>query len=222
MVTEGNTLRYFDGEELIAELPADSLILGGGAPVYDREYSEPAYLKEIAAYDMDAIPEPKDYVATAKALVNRPNLASKRWVYEQYDSMVGTVNRSTNRPGDAAVVQVKGSNKGLVLSVDCNGRYVEADPRKGCAIAVAEAARNIACVGWHAERHHQLPQFWQTPTTPRSTGSSSVPLRAWAMPVGRSMRRSTGGNVSFYKPDGRCRRYGQAGVSPRPPSVCWA
>ena len=147
VVTEGNTLRYFDGEELIGEVPADSLILGGGAPVYEREYSEPGYLKDIAAFDLDSIPEPTDYVATAKALVSRPNLASKRWVYEQYDSMVGTVNRSTNRPGDAAVVRVKGSKKGLALSVDCNGRYVEADPRKGCAIAVAEAARNIACVG---------------------------------------------------------------------------
>ena len=85
------------------------MILGGGAPVYEREYKEPAYLKEIEKYDLDAIPEPKDYPAAAKALVSRPNLASKRWVYEQYDSMVGTVNRSTNRPGDAAVVRVKGS-----------------------------------------------------------------------------------------------------------------
>lgn len=197
VVTEGNALRYFDGEELIGEVPADSLILGGGAPVYEREHSEPGYLKDIAAFDLDSIPEPTDYVATAKALVSRPNLASKRWVYEQYDSMVGTVNRSTNRPGDAAVVRVKGSKKGLALSVDCNGRYVEADPRKGCAIAVAEAARNIACVGGTPSaitnclnfgNPYNPEVYWQFVGAIQGMGDA---CRAFESPV-------TGGNVSFY------------------------
>ena len=212
VVTEGNTLRYFDGEELIGEVPADSLILGGGAPVYEREYSEPAYVKEIEKFDLDAIPEPKDYVATAKALVSAPNLASKRWVYEQYDSMVGTVNRSTNRPGDAAVVQVKGSTKGLALSVDCNGRYVEADPRKGCAIAVAEAARNIACVGGTPSaitnclnfgNPYNPEVYWQFVGAIEGMGDA---CRAFNAPV-------TGGNVSFYNQTVDADGTAKAGVS---------
>ena len=76
-----------------------------------------------------------------------PNIASKRWVYEQYDSMVGTGTMTTNVPSDAGVVNIKGSKKGLAMSVDCNSRYVNADPEVGTMIAVSEAARNITWVG---------------------------------------------------------------------------
>jgi phosphoribosylformylglycinamidine (FGAM) synthase-like enzyme len=75
-----------------------------------------------------------------------PNIASKKWIYNQYDSMVGTVNESTNRPSDAAVVKIKGTNRSLALTVDCNSRYIYADPRKGTAIAVSEAARTSPVV----------------------------------------------------------------------------
>ena len=83
----------------------------------------------------------------AQQLVNLPNIASKRWIYVQYDSMVGTGNTSTNAPSDAAVVLAKPSNKALAVTTDCNSRYVFADPYKGAMIAVAEAARNIVCSG---------------------------------------------------------------------------
>jgi len=197
VVTEGDTLRYFDGDELVGELSADSLVLGGGAPVYDRETREPGYLKDIAEYSIDDIPEPDDYVAAARELLAQPNIASKRWVYEQYDSMVGTANRSTNRPGDAAVVQVKGSKKGLALSVDCNARYVEADPHRGCAIAVAEAARNIACVGAQPSaitnclnfgNPYNPEVYWQFVGAIKGMSEACL---AFNTPV-------TGGNVSFY------------------------
>src|SRR5690606_9639906 len=76
-----------------------------------------------------------------------PNIASKRWVYEQYDSMVGTINQSTNFPSDASVVKIKNTDRSLAMSVDCNSRYVHADPEVGAMIAVSEAARNIVCSG---------------------------------------------------------------------------
>ena len=85
--------------------------------------------------------------AIAEKLVVLPNIASKKWIYTQYDSMVGTANLNTNGPSDAAIVAVKGTSKALALTTDCNSRYVYADPYKGCMIAVSEAARNIVCSG---------------------------------------------------------------------------
>src|SRR5690606_23986084 len=80
-------------------------------------------------------------------LLGLPNIASKRWIYEQYDTMVGTRNMSTNAPSDAGIANIKDSDFALAMTVDCNARYVHADPKKGTAIAVAEAARNISCTG---------------------------------------------------------------------------
>ncbi len=133
--------------ELVADVPADDLVLGGGAPVYNREYREPAYYQENLKFTLDSVPEPTDLKAVAQHLVSHPNIASKRWVTDQYDSMIGTATMTTNRPCDAAVVAVKGTDKAIALTIDCNARYVYADPQKGCAIAVAEAARNITCAG---------------------------------------------------------------------------
>src|SRR5690606_26970936 len=132
---------------LVADVPAEDLVLGGGAPVYHREYKEPAYFAENKKFNIDSIAEPTDLKEVAMHLVNHPNIASKRWVINQYDSMVGTVNMSTNEPSDSAVVNIKGTDKAINLTVDCNSRYVYADPEVGCAIAVAEAARNITCSG---------------------------------------------------------------------------
>ncbi|MEM9022439.1 MAG: phosphoribosylformylglycinamidine synthase subunit PurL, partial [Bacteroidota bacterium] len=147
VVTEGNTLRFFMNGELAAEVPADSLVLGGGAPVYEREYKEPDYYRAAQQFTIDQVAEPEDLRAVAEALAGHPNIASKRWVIDQYDSMVGTVNMSTNRPTAAGVINLKGSDKALAMTVDCNARYVHADPEVGAAIAVAEAARNISCTG---------------------------------------------------------------------------
>ena len=128
IVTEGPYVRYFWHGEKLAEIPAESLVLGGGAPVYYRETREPAYYTEYQNFDMDMVPCPEDLQSVAMELAGLPNIASKRWVYEQYDSMVGTKNRSTNEASDAAIVNVKGSKRAIAMTVDCNSRYVHADP----------------------------------------------------------------------------------------------
>ena len=94
-VTSGGRLKYYMHGELVADVPADDLVLGGGAPVYTREYSEPEYFKRFKAFNIDSIEQPKDLVKVAKYLASHPNIASKKWVYEQYDSMVGTINMGT-------------------------------------------------------------------------------------------------------------------------------
>ena len=140
-------LRFYMNGVLEAEIPAESLVLGGGAPVYEREYKAPAYLEKIKAFDLNTIPVPADIKSIAEKLIVLPNIASKKWIYNQYDSMVGTANLNTNGPSDASLVGVKGTSKALALTTDCNSRYVFADPYTGCMIAVSEAARNIVCSG---------------------------------------------------------------------------
>ncbi|MBV41857.1 MAG: phosphoribosylformylglycinamidine synthase II [Crocinitomicaceae bacterium] len=207
VVTEGNQLRYFKGGELIAQVPADTLVLGGGAPVYDREYSEPAWYADAQAWDASSVPVPSlaEVKNIAEQLIELPNIASKRWVWEQYDSMVGTLNRGTNRPSDAGVVSVRGTKKALALTVDCNARYVEMDPEVGTAIAVAEAARNITCSGGTPSaitnclnfgNPYNPEVYWQFV---KAIEGMSRSCRFFNTPV-------TGGNVSFYnqsaQPDG--------------------
>lgn len=146
-VTNDGLLHFFMNGNLEAVLPAVELVLGGGAPVYEREYNAPAYLEKIKIFNIDSIPVPENIRSVAEKLVQLPNIASKRWVYDQYDSMVGAGNTSTNEPSDAAIVLAKPTTKALALTTDCNSRYVYADPYKGAMIAVAEAARNIVCSG---------------------------------------------------------------------------
>jgi phosphoribosylformylglycinamidine synthase len=206
-VTEGNQIRFYKAGELVAEVPADTLVLGGGAPVYDREFSEPAWYADAQAWDASAVPVPSIEEAKdiAERMVQLPNIASKKWVWEQYDSMVGTINRSTNRPSDAGVVSVRGTKKALALTVDCNARYVEMDPEIGTAIAVAEAARNISCSGGvpsaitnclNFGNPYNPEVYWQFVKAIEGMGRS---CRHFNTPV-------TGGNVSFYnqsaQPDG--------------------
>ena len=146
-VTEGNTLQYFNHDELVAEVPADTLVLGGGAPVYDRSYKQPEYHKLRDEYNIDKIQIPSDLKEISKQLVQNLNIASKRFVYKQYDSMVGINTLAANHPSDAAIIRLKHSKQGLAVTVDCNSRYVYTDAYKGGAIAVSEAARNIVCSG---------------------------------------------------------------------------
>ncbi len=197
VVTEGPMVRYFMNGDLVSEIPAESLVLGGGAPQYEREYKEPAYFQESKKFDIANIEQPKDFVQAAKQLIALPNIASKRWIYEQYDSMVGTATMTTNRPSDAGVVNIKGSNKALVLTVDCNGRYVNADPEVGTMIAVSEAARNIVCSGGQPSAitnclnfgNPYIPEvYWQFVGAIKGMGAA---CRKFETPV-------TGGNVSFY------------------------
>ena len=172
-VTEGNTIRYFWNDELVAEVPAESLVLGGGAPVYTREEKEPAYFRENQKFRIDMVPEPDDLKAVAYDLLASPNIASKRWVSEHYDTMVRTLNMSTNAPSDAGLVLLKEADgkKALAVTVDCNGRYVHADPYIGAMIAVSEAARNIVCSGGEPCGVTNCLNFG-TLTTRKCTGSS--------------------------------------------------
>lgn len=196
-VTDTKRLKYFVGDELVADVPAVDLVLGGGAPVYHREYKEPVYFKESKKFKIDSIEQPKDLKAVANFLIAHPNIASKQWVYNQYDSMVGTVNMSTNAPSDAAIVNIKGTNKAIALKVDCNSRYVNADPEVGCAIAVSEAARNIVCSGGEPSaitnclnfgNPYNPEVYWQFVGAIKGMGSACIKFET---PV-------TGGNVSFY------------------------
>lgn len=196
-VTKGDRLEFFWHGNKVADVPAPSLVLGGGAPVYDREYKEPAYFKEFKKFDINSVPEPADLQEVAMALIKHPNIASKRWIYEQYDSMVGTANMATNFPSSAGVVNLKGTNKALVLSVDCNSRYVKADPEVGTMIAVAEAARNIVCSGGKPLAitnclnfgNPYIPEvYWQFVGAIKGMSAACI---KFGTPV-------TGGNVSFY------------------------
>lgn len=196
-VTSGDRLKYYMGDELVADVPAETLVLGGGAPVYKREFKEPAYYKEFQQFNIDAIAEPTNYSEIAHYLLTHPNIASKKWVYEQYDSMVGTVNMSSNKPSDAAIVNVKKTDSALALKVDCNSRYVYADPHKGGAIAVSEAARNITCSGGEPVaitnclnfgNPYNPEVYWQFVEAIKGIGEACTMFNT---PV-------TGGNVSFY------------------------
>jgi phosphoribosylformylglycinamidine synthase len=196
-VTATKRLEYYMHGELVADVPAEDLVLGGGAPVYHREYREPAYYQENLKFNIDQVAEPKDLKAVADHLISNPNIASKRWVTNQYDSMVGTANMTTNRPSDAAVVAVKGTNKAIALTVDCNSRYVYADPQKGCAIAVAEAARNITCAGGAPVAITNCLNFGN-PYVPEVYWQFVGAIKGMSEACTKFQTPVTGGNVSFY------------------------
>ena len=202
-VTDDGLLNFYMHGELEASLPAYELVLGGGAPQYTREYKEPAYLAKVNAFDMNSVADTDNLKATVEALIQLPNIASKRWVYTQYDSMVGAANTSTNAPSDASVVLAKGTGKALAMTVDCNSKYVFADPYKGAMIAVSEAARNIVCSGGEPIGVTNCLNFGN-PYDPevyyqfvKSVEGMGAACRKFNTPV-------TGGNVSFYNqnPDG--------------------
>jgi len=196
-VTEGGILEYYMNGELVAEVPAESLVLGGGAPVYDMPYKEASYYAENKKFNIDQVDQPSDLKAVAKHLWTHPNIASKKWVYEQYDSMVGTVNMSTNKPTDAGVVNIKGTEKALAFTVDCNARYVYADPEEGCAIAVAEAARNIVCSGGEPSAITNCLNFGN-PYNPEVYWQFVGAIKGMKKSCEKFQTPVTGGNVSFY------------------------
>ena len=202
-VTDNGLLDFYMNGELEASIPAHELVLGGGAPQYDREFKEPLYLAKINQFDPASVEVPDDLRKVAETLVKLPSIASKRWIYNQYDSMVGTNNTSTNAPTDAAVVLVKGTTKGIAVTTDCNSRYVYADPYKGAMIAVSEAARNIVCSGGlplgvtnclNFGNPYDPEVYYQFVQAIKGMGDA---CRKFETPV-------TGGNVSFYNqnPDG--------------------
>ncbi len=198
-VTADDRVRVYWHGDLVADVPAEHLVLGGGAPVYYRETRRPDYLDATAAFDVDAIPDvtPEAAARTLLALLGAPNIASKRWVFEQYDTMVRTNTVVGPGPSDAAVLRIKGTRKGLAVKTDCNGRYVYLNPRKGGQIAVAEAARNVVCAGGRPVAVTNCLNFGN-PYKPEvywvfkeAVGGMGDACRAFDTPV-------TGGNVSFY------------------------
>ena len=196
-VTAGGMVEFSYEGKVVAHVNADSLVLGGGAPVYEREYKEPAYYAEYKKFSIDSVKQPENLVEVASFLLTHPNIASKKWIYEQYDSMVGAGSMSTNKPTDAAIVNIKGTNKALAMTVDCNSRYVNADPEVGCAIAVSEAARNIACSGGQPSAITNCLNFGN-PYNPESYWQFVGSVKGMTKACLKFSTPVTGGNVSFY------------------------
>jgi phosphoribosylformylglycinamidine synthase len=195
-VTDDKMLRVFYGEEKVAEIPAETLILGGSAPVYRRESKYPEYLDALHNYDIENLPEPDTYQEVLLKLIASSNISSRHQIYQQYDHMVqiGTVVE----PGsDAAVVRIPDTDLAIGLSTDCNGRYCYLDPYLGALLAVAESARNVACSGAKPIAITNCLNFGN-PYKPEvyycfkeSIRGMSDACKALGTPV-------TGGNVSFY------------------------
>lgn len=192
-VTDDKMLRLIHNGEVVAEILADAL--AEDAPVYNMPDAEPAYFAEFQAME-NVEPTVADYKETLTALLKAPTVASKEWVYDQYDYQVRT--NTVVAPGsDAAVVRVRGTNKGLAMTTDCNSRYIYLDPTTGGKIAVAEAARNIVCSGGQPLAitdclnfgNPEKPEiFWQIQKSADGISEACLALDA---PV-------IGGNVSMY------------------------
>ncbi len=142
-VTDDKMVRIKHQGKVVAEIQTEAL---AKAPIYDMPAEKPAELEKINKLDLDSIPIPKDYNEVLIKLLATPTIASKEWVYEQYDHMVQT--NTTVLPGsDATVLRIKGTKKGIAATTDCNSRYCYLNPYRGAQIAVAEAARNLVCSG---------------------------------------------------------------------------
>jgi len=199
-VTPDGKLRVRHRGEIVAEIPNRSLT--DDAPLYRRPMAEPTYIKEAQQLSFDSLGNPPSERDAFWRLLSSPTVASKRWAYRQYDHMVRT--NTLVLPGmGAGVVRVKGTSRALAMSVDCNGRFVYLDPYRGAELAVAEAARNVACAGalpigatnclnfGNPERPEIMWQF------ARAVEGMGAACRALDIPI-------TGGNVSLYnETDGR-------------------
>lgn len=203
-VTGDGILRIWRFGKIEAEIPSETLVLGGGAPVYVRESRRPDYIDELAKFDPLTLHEAENYNEVLKKLLSSPIIASKKYVYEQYDFMVGTDTVVLPGEGDAAVTRLErwaksedGKKRGLVMKTDCNARYVYLDPKVGAELAVVEAARNVACVGGRPiaitnclnfGNPYKLDVFYQFEQAVQGIAKACTELET---PV-------TGGNVSFY------------------------
>jgi len=193
-VTDGNLMKVYEGSQLVAEIPAKSLAEDG--PVYTREEKKPDYLSKAQDLNLESVREPADFNAVLKKLLRHPSIASKNWVWQQYDHMVRT--DTVFYPGhDASLVRIKGTNKGIAVSTDCNSLYCYLDPFEGGKIAVAESARNVVCTGavplgitncLNFGNPMKPDVFWQFH---QAVEGMTQACRALKTPV-------TGGNVSFY------------------------
>ena len=198
-VTEGNNVRLYWHDTLVGDLDAHHLDSGSGAPVYEREAERPSYLSDTRSFAANEVADVTLETATGTLheLLAAPNIASKRWVFEQYDTMVRTNTVIGPGPSDAAVIRLKGTDRGLALKTDCNGRYVYLNPRKGAEIAVCESARNVVCAGGdpvaitnclNFGNPYKPEVYWTFAEAVKGMGNACAAL---GTPV-------TGGNVSFY------------------------
>jgi phosphoribosylformylglycinamidine synthase subunit PurL len=195
VISEKNIKIHHKGK-LVADIPAFELVLGGGAPVYKREIKVPEYMKIAKDFDADKLHEPEDLNYVLLKLLSSPNITNKNWVYEQYDTQVRT-NTILMPGGDASVIRLKGTSKGLSLKTDCNSKYVYLNPYKGGLIAVCESARNVVCTGATPLAITNCLNFGN-PYNPEVYYQFSEAVRG----IGDACRKLetpvTGGNVSFY------------------------
>ncbi|MFH1338415.1 MAG: phosphoribosylformylglycinamidine synthase subunit PurL [Candidatus Omnitrophota bacterium] len=198
-VTDDNMVRIKDSGKTVACISAEALT---SPPMYDMPYREPGYVKEIRKLNVKALCRPKDYNAALLKIMASPTIANKHWVYEQYDHMVQTNTVVLPGAGDSAVLRLKGSNKAIAVTTDCSGRYCYLDPFRGSQIAVAEAARNLVCVGARPAAITDCLNF----------GNPQKPDRFWQFKncvqgitdACRSLCLSVvSGNVSFYNENPR-------------------
>jgi len=199
-LTDDGLMRVRAGGQEVVQLPLEPL--AHGAPVYERPHAPPANLEELQRLDLAQIPLPGDYNQTLLRLLATPNIASKRWAFRQYDSLVGS-NTVLGPGSDAAVLRIKGTGKAIALSVDCNSRYCLLDPYVGAMIAVVESARNVVCSGGEPLGvtnclnfgNPEKPEImWQFRESVRGLSDA---CNALGVPV-------VSGNVSFYnETDGR-------------------
>jgi phosphoribosylformylglycinamidine synthase subunit PurL len=201
VVSADNRLVIYESGEEVANVPAEDLVLGGGAPRYQRTYSRPASLESLINFDPTHLPLPENYDVVLERLLTSPNIASKRWVFEQYDHTIGANTRLGGGKTDAAVVRVPGTRKAIAITVDCNSRYVSIDPWRGAALAVFEGALNVACTGARPIGITNCLNFGN-PINPETyyffhEAVSGIvdACEALEIPV-------TGGNVSFYNESG--------------------
>ncbi|MEA1964554.1 MAG: phosphoribosylformylglycinamidine synthase subunit PurL, partial [Candidatus Aerophobetes bacterium] len=193
-VTNDGIFRVLDGGKVVVQIPVKAL--AEDAPVYIRKEKKPKYLSRIRDFKVSQLSEPRDYNGVLKKLLNSPTISSKQWVYQQYDHTVRT--DVILLPGaDSSLIRIKGTKKAIALTIDGNGRYTYLNPYEGGKIAVAEAARNVACVGakplaitncLNFGSPIRGEVFWQFK---RCVEGMAEACRILETPV-------TGGNVSFY------------------------
>lgn len=195
-VTDDKILRVFYDKEIVAEIPAETLILGGSAPVYSRESKRPEALDALQNYDLSSLPEPSDYTGCLNKLISSANLASRHRVFRQYDHMVQI--GSVIEPGsDAAVVRIQDTDLAIAMATDCNGRHCSLDPYMGTMAAVAEAARNVACSGAKPLAITNCLNFGN-PYKPEAYYCFAEAIRGMGDACKAFHTPVTGGNVSFY------------------------
>lgn len=187
-------LRVKHRGKVVAEIPVK--YLAEETPVYNRPTKKPSYIDELQGFDPQTIEKPRDLKETFLRLLSCPNIASKRFIWRQYDHMVQT--NTVVLPGsDAAVIRVKGNRKGIAISCDCNSRYCYLDPKEGAKQAVAEAARNVACSGATPRAITDCLNFGN-PEKPEVMWQFAEAVEGIAEACRVLETPVTGGNVSFY------------------------